>query len=181
MRYLSFGKLLFVALLNLVIFTVLATTSLNFALAGKEVRSFHLPSALKHGSDVQPREILFTAKYPGDIKIDVSWEPDGKKLNITLFDQDGKSLISKKEKSPVNIVYNYTQEHFRKAEILGSVLRLGISQSYLKTIDGRIEIITPDMKVIEKDDVINTRGPYGTFIEEEEKEENDKEKEGSGD
>jgi NAD(P)H-flavin reductase len=31
-------------------------------------------------------------------------------------------------------------------------------------------ISTPDKKVIEEDDSINIRGPYGTFIEEEEKE-----------
>ncbi len=147
------------------------TLGQNFVLAGKEVRSFRLPSVLKKGSDVRPREILFTAKYPGEIEVDVSWVPDGKKLNITLYSQDGKSLISKKDKSPVHIVYNYTQEHFEKAKILGNVFRVGISQSPFKTVDGSVKISTPDMKVIEKDNVINTRGPYGTFIKEDEKEE----------
>jgi hypothetical protein len=144
----------------------LTTQGQNVVLAGKEVHSFHLPSVLKEGTDVRSREILFTAKYPGDIEIDISWEPDGKKLNITLYDQDGKSLISKKNKSPVHIVYNYTKDHFDKAEILGNVFMVEISQSPFKTINGSVKISTPDMKVIEKDDVINTRGPYGTFIEE---------------
>ncbi len=160
---------------------VFATPGKNIVLAGKEVRSFQLPSVLKQGSDVRPREILFTAKYPGDIEVDVSWEPEGKKLKITLYNQEGKSLISKKGKSPVHIVYNYTQEHFEKAKIRGNVFRVGISQSPFKTVNGSIEISTPEKKLIEKDDVINTRGPYGTFIEVEEREEDEQEKEDSKD
>ncbi len=171
MRYPSFKRLLLVMLLNFIIVIAFFTPGKNIALAGKEVRSFKLPSVLKQGSDVRPRDILFTAKSPGDIEIDVSWEPDGKKLNITLYGMDGKSLISKKDKSPVHIVYKYTQEHFEKAEIQGNVFRVGISKSPFKTINGSVEISTPDKKVIEKDDAINTRGPYGTFIEEDEKKE----------
>ncbi len=175
MGYLSFKRSLFVICLNFIIVIAFTTSGQKIALAGKKVHSFHLPSVLKQDSDVRPREILFTAKYPGDIEVDVSWEPKRKKLNITLYDQEGKSLISKKDKSPVHIVYNYTQEHFEKAEILGNVFRVGISQSPFKTVNGSVKISTPDMRVIEKDDVINTRGPYGTFIEEEKKEEGNEE------
>ena len=176
MGFQSFKRLFFVVLLNLIIVIAFTTHGQNIVLAGKEVHSFLLPSVLKQGSDVRPREILFTAKYPGDIEVYVSWKPDGKKLNITLYDQDGKSIISKKDKSPVHIVYKYTQDHFDKAKILGNVFRVGISQSPFKTINGNVEISTPDMKIIEKDDVINTRGPYGTFIEEDEKKEDDERK-----
>jgi hypothetical protein len=175
MGYLSIKRSFFVILLTLIIVIALTTQGQNVVLAGKEVHSFQLPSVLKQGSDVRPREILFTAKYPGDIEVDVSWEPDGKKLNITLYDQDGKSLISKKDESPVHIVYKYTQEHFDKAEILGNVFRVGIAQSPFRTINGSVEIITPEEKEIEKDDGINTRGPYGTFIEEDDDNEQEKE------
>ncbi len=169
----SLKRSIFVILLNSIIVIAFTTHGQNIAFAGKEVHSFHLPSVLKQGSDVRPREILFTAKYPGDIEVEVSWKPDGKKLNITLYDQDGKSLINKRDKSPVHIVYKYTQDCFEKAKILGNVFRVGIAQSPFKTINGSVEISTPDMKIIEKDDVINTRGPYGTFIEEDEKKEDD--------
>ncbi len=181
MRYMSLKRLFFVILLNFIIVIVFATPGKNIVLAGKEVRSFSLPSVLKQGSDVRPREILFTAKYPGDIEIDVSWGPERKKLKITLYDQEGKSLISKKDKSPVHIVYKYKKDLFEKAQIRGNVFRIGISQSPFKTVNGSIEIRTPEKKLIEKDDVINTRGPYGTFIEEEEKEEDEQEKEDSKD
>lgn len=175
MKCLSSEISLVVILLNLVTVIVFATPGQNTVLAGKKVHSFHLPSVLKEGTDVRPREILFTAKYPGDIEIDVTWKPVRKKLNITLYDQDGKSLISKMGKSPVRIVYKYTQEHFEKAEILGNVFRVEISQSPFKTINGSVEIRFPDKKVVEHDDVINTRGPFGTFIEEED----EKKEEGS--
>ena len=66
---------------------------------------------------LRPREILFTAKYPGVIEADASWEPAKKKLTITLYDQEGKSLVSKKGRSPVHLVYTYTQEQFNKARI----------------------------------------------------------------
>ncbi len=181
MRYLSFKKLSIVVLLNFIIVIVFATARQNITLAGKEVRSFSLPSVLKQGSDVRPREILFTTKYPGEIEVDVSWKPDGKKLNITLYNQEGKSLISKKGKSPVHIIYSYTQEHFDKARILGNVFRLGISQSPFKTVKGSVKISTPDKMVIEKDEVIDTRGPYGTFLDEDEEKEDENEKEGSKD
>ena len=181
MSNLSFKRLPIVILLSLIIVIAFRIHGQNIALAGKEVRSFQLPSVLKQGSDVRPREILFATKYPGNIEVDVSWKPDGKKLNITLYDQEGKSLISKKGKSPVHIIYSYTQEHFDKARILGNVFRLGISQSPFKTVKGSVKISTPDEKVIEKDEVIDTRGPYGTFIDEDEEKEDGKEKEGSKD
>jgi len=158
-------------LFNIAMVIAFATISQKGVLAGKVVHSFFLPSVLKQGSDVRPREILFTAKYPGIIEVDASWEPDEKKLTITLYDQEGKSLVSKKSKSPVHLVYMYTQEHFNKAKFLGNSFKIGISQSPFRTINGSVKIIAPDKKVIEKDDSVNIRGPYGTFIEEEDKRE----------
>jgi hypothetical protein len=152
---------------------VFATIDQKNVLAGENVHSFYLPSVLKQGSDVRPREILFTVKYPGDIKVDASWEPGEKELAITIYDQDGKSLVSKKDESPVHLVYTYTQEHFKKARFLGNSFRVGISQSPFKTINGSVKIITPGKKVIKEDDSINTRGPYGTFIEEEKEEDSE--------
>ena len=173
MSCLLFKRTFFLALLNIATVIVFATIDQKNVLAGKNVHSFHLPSVLKQGSDVRPREILFTAKYPGDIKVDASWEPVEKELTITIYDQDGKSLVSKKDKSPVHLVYTYTQEHFKEARFLGNSFRVGISQSPFKTINGSVEIITPGKKVIQEDDSINTRGPYGTFIEEEKEEESE--------
>ncbi|GAX62776.1 membrane-associated phospholipid phosphatase [Candidatus Scalindua japonica] len=146
---------------------VFATINRKYVLAGKAEHSFYLPSVFKEGSDVRSREILFTAEYPGDIEADASWEPEYKALTITLYNQEGKSLVSKKGKSPVHLVYTYTQEHFNKAKILGNSFRVGISQSPFKTINGRVKITTPNKKALEEHDSINIRGPYGTFIEEE--------------
>ena len=173
MSCLLFKRTFFLALLNIAMVIVFATFWQKNVLAGKNVQSFHLPSVLKQGSDVRPREILFTVKYPGDIKVDTSWEPGEKELTITIYDQDGKSLVSKKDESPVHLVYTYTQEHFKKARFLGNSFRVGISQSPFKTINGSVKIITPGKKVIQEDDSINTRGPYGTFIEEEKEEDSE--------
>ncbi len=173
MSYLLFKRTFFLTLLNIAIVIVFATFCQKNVLAGKNVHSFHLPSVLKQGSDVRPREILFTVKYPGDIKVDASWEPGEKELTITIYDQDGKSLVSKKDKSPVHLVYTYTQEHFEKARLLGNSFRVGISQSPFKTINGNVKIITPGKKIIQEDGSINTRGPYGTFIEEEKEEDSE--------
>ena len=173
MSCLLFKRTFFLALLSFAMVIVFATFWQKDVLAGKNVHSFHLPSVLKQGSDVRPREILFTVKYPGDIKVDASWEPGEKELTITIYDQDGKSLVSKKDESPVHLVYTYTQEHFKKARFLGNSFRVGISQSPFKTINGSVKIITPGKKVIEEDDSINTRGPYGTFIEEEKEEDSE--------
>ena len=170
MSCLLFKRTFFLALLNIAVVIVFATFWQKNVLAGKNVHSFQLPSVLKQGSDVRPREILFTVKYPGDIKVDASWEPGEKELTITIYDQDGKSLVSKKDESPVHLVYTYSQEHFKKARFLGNSFRVGISQSPFKTINGSVKIITPGKKVIQEDDSINTRGPYGTFIEEEKEE-----------
>ncbi len=160
-------------LLNISMVIVFATFCQKNVLAGKNVHSFYLPSILKQGTDVQPREILFAVKYPGDIKVDASWEPGERELTITIYDQDGKSLVSKKDVSPVHLVYTYTQEHFKKARFLGNSFRVGISQSPFKTINGSVKIITPGKKIIQEDDSINTRGPYGTFIEEEKEEDSE--------
>jgi hypothetical protein len=53
-----------------------------------------------------------------------------------------------------------------KAKILGNTLKVGVSKSPFKTINGSIKIRIPDKKVIEEDDSINVRGPFGTFKEE---------------
>ncbi|MBC8556041.1 MAG: hypothetical protein H8D23_41030 [Candidatus Brocadiales bacterium] len=157
-------------LLSIAIVVIFATIGQKNVLAGEVVHSFYLPSILKQGTDVYPREIRFTAKYPGVIEADASWEPVERELTITLYDQEGKSLASKKGVSPVHLVYTYTQEHLNKAKLLGNSLKVGISQSPFKTINGSVKIRIPGKKVLEKDDSINVRGPYGTFIEEEEKE-----------
>ncbi len=170
MSCLLFKRTFFLALLIIVMVFVFTTIDQKNVLAGENVHSFYLPSVLQQGTDVQPREILFTVKYPGDIKVDASWEPGERELTITIYDQDGKSLVSKKDESPVHLVYTYTQEHLKKARYLGNSFRVGISQSPFKTINGSVKIITPGKNVIEEDDSINTRGPYGTFIEEEKEE-----------
>lgn len=167
MSYLLSKRTYLVVLLNIVMVIVFATIDQKNVLAGKTVHSFFLPSVFKRGSDVRPREILFTAKYPGVIEVDASWEPDKKKLTITLYDQEGKSLVSKKGRSPVHLVYTYTLEDFNKSRFLGNSFSIGITQSPFRTINGSVKISTPEEKVIEKDDSINIRGPYGTFIEEE--------------
>ncbi len=166
-------RIFFLFLLNVSIVIVFATFSQKNVLAGKNVHSFHLPSVFKQGSDVRNREISFDVKYPGDIKIYASWEVDHRKplvrkLRITLYDQEGNSLVSKKDVSPVHLVYEYTEEHFNKAKYLGSTFRIEITKSPFKTINGSVEIITPDKKAVKKDDSPNTRGPFGTFAEEEE-------------
>jgi hypothetical protein len=170
MSYLLSKRIFLVVLLNIAMVVVFATIDQKNVLADKVIHSFFLPSVFKQGSDLRPREILFTAKYPGVIEADASWEQAKKKLTITLYDQEGKSLVSKKGRSPVHLVYRYSQEQFEKAKITGNTFRVGISQSPFRTISGSVMISTPDKKVIEEDDSINIRGPYGTFIEEEEKE-----------
>ena len=151
---------------------VFATFCQKNVQAGKNIHSFHLPSVFKQGSDVRNREISFAVKYPGDIKIDASWEvdhkkPKARKLRITLYAQEGNSLISKKDVSHVHLVYEYTEEHFKKAKYLGNTFRIEILKSPFKTINGSVKIITPDKKVVEKDDSPGIRGPFGTFAEEE--------------
>ncbi|MFQ5686792.1 MAG: hypothetical protein ACE5GV_09045 [Candidatus Scalindua sp.] len=160
-------------LLNISIVLIFTTIDQKNVLAGKNVHSFYLPSVLKQGSDVRPREFSFNVKYPGNIKVDASWKPGKKNLTVTLYDQDGKSLVSKKAESPVHLVYNYSEEHFKKAKILGNTFRVGISQSPFRTINGSVEISTPGKKVIEEDSSINTRGPFGTFVEEEKEEDSE--------
>ena len=89
-----------------------------------------------------------------------------RELTITLYDQEGKPLASKKGVSPVHLDYTYTQLQLNKAKILGNTLKVGVSKSPFKTINGSIKIRIPDKKVIEEDDSINVRGPFGTFKEE---------------
>ena len=167
MSYLLSKRTFLVVLLNIGMVVVFATIDQKNVLADKVIHSFFLPSVFKQGSDLRPREILFTAKYPGVIEADASWEQAKKKLTITLYDQEGKSLVSKKGRSPVHLVYRYSQEQFEKAKIIGNTFRVGISQSPFRTINGSVKISIPDKKVIEEDDTLDTRGPYGTFIEEE--------------
>jgi hypothetical protein len=167
MSYLLSKRTLFVALLNIAIVVIFATIDQKNVLAGEVVHSFYLPSVPKQGTDVYPGEIRFIAKYPGVIEADTSWEPAERKLTITLYDQEGKSPVSKKCESPVHLVYTYTQGKFEKAKILGNSFKIGISQSPFKTINGSVKIRIPGKKVLEKHDSINIRGPYGTFIEEE--------------
>ena len=165
-------KTFFLFSLTIAMVIVFATFSQKNVLAGKNVHSFHLPSVFKQGSDVRNREISFDVKYPGDIKIDASWGLDHKKplvrkLRITLYDQEGNSLVSKKDVSPVHLVYTYTQEHFNKARFLSNTFRIEISKSPFKTINGSVEIITPGKKATQEKDPIIARGPFGTLVEEE--------------
>ncbi len=164
--------------LTIAMVIVFATFSQKNVLAGKNVHSFHPPSVFKQGSDVRNREISFDVKYPGDIKVDASWEVDRKKLKasklrITLYDQEGNPLASKKDVSPVHLVYEYTEEHFKKAKYLGNTYRIEISKSPFKTINGSVKIITPSKKVIQEKDPINARGPFGTLVEEETEEDSE--------
>ncbi len=160
-----------VVLLSIVMVVIFATIGQKNVLAGEIVRSFYLPSLLKQGTDAYPREIRFTAKYPGVIEAEASWEPVERELKITLYDQEGKPLASKKGVSPVHLDYTYTQVQLNKAKILGNTLKVVVSKSPFKTINGSIKIRIPDKKVIEEDDSINVRGPFGTFKEEKVEEE----------
>ncbi|KHE92526.1 MAG: hypothetical protein SCABRO_01737 [Candidatus Scalindua brodae] len=84
-------------------------------LAGSNAEhSFYLPSILKQGTDVYPREIRFFAKYPGVIEADASWEPAERELTITLYDQEGKSLVSKKGPSLFTLFINILKRNLRK-------------------------------------------------------------------
>ena len=166
MSYLSYKKTCLMVMLSIAMVVIFTTNSQKNVLAGEIVHSFYLPSLLKQGTDVYPREVRFTVKYPGVIEADASWEPVERKLTITLYDQEGKSLASKKGVSPVHLTYTYTKEQLHKAKILGNTLKVGVSKSPFKTINGSIKIRTPNKKVIEEDDPINVRGPFGTFKEE---------------
>ncbi len=167
MSYSLFKKSFIAFLFNISI--IIAFTSLNqgSVMAAKEVRHFKLISVLKDATDTRPREILFRAKYPGVIKIDVSWTPRDKKLTVTLYDQNKKSLLVKKGRSPLYLSYDYTKEHFKDSKFLGNSFRVEISQSPYKSIIGEVKIETPDKGIIEKEDYEVIRGPYGTFIDEE--------------
>jgi hypothetical protein len=168
----SFCKKLFLVLLfNLLIVTAVTTLNPGYVMAAKETRDFKLSSVLKDATDTRPREILFRAKNPGLIKIDVSWIPENKKLTITLYDQNKNSLLVKKGRSPQYLSYDYTQEHFKESKFLGHSFRVEISQSPFKSIIGTVKIETPEKGVADKEDKDVIRGPYGTFIDEEDSEE----------
>jgi hypothetical protein len=171
MSYSFCKKLFLVFLFNILIITAVTTFNQGSVTAAKEVRDFKLSSVLKDATDTRPREILFRAKYPGLIKIDASWTPEDKKLTITLYDQNKKSLLVKKGKSPQYLSYDYTQEHFKESKFLGNSFKVEISQSPFKSIIGTVKIETPDKGIIEKEDKDVIRGPYGTFIDEEDPEE----------
>ena len=158
-------------LLSIAMAVIFTTIGRKNVLAGNVEHSFYLPSILKQGTDVYPREIRFLAKYPGVIEADASWEPAERELTITLYDQEGKSLVSKKGPSPVHLVYKYSQEKFEKARILGNTFKVEVSQSPFKTINGKVKIHTPGKKAVEKDYAPGTRGPFGTYIDEENEEE----------
>ncbi len=150
---------------------IFATIGQKNVLAGEVVHSFYLPSILKQGTDVYPREVRFIAKYPGVIEADASWEPVERELTITLYVQEGKPLASKKGVSPVHLDYTYTRLQLNKAKILGNTLKVVVSKSPFKTINGSIKICIPDKIAIEEDNSINVRGPFGTFKEEKVEEE----------
>ena len=164
---LSLSKKLFItSLFCISIIFVFTALNQGYIMAAKEVHNFQLSSAFKEATDIRPRDILFTAKHPGIIRIDAAWTPNGKKLTITLYDQENKPLIRKKSKSPLNLVYDYSQKHFEKSKIIGSTFRVEISQSPLRSINGTVEIETPG-KDTDKNEYPNIiRGPYGTFIKE---------------
>ncbi|MFQ5963284.1 MAG: hypothetical protein ACE5KZ_03260 [Candidatus Scalinduaceae bacterium] len=167
MSYLFRKKLSFTFLLNVSIILAFIILDQKYIMAAKEVHNFQLSSGFKDASDMRSREIIFMAKHPGTIKIDASWTPVDKKLTMTLYDQKKKALVAKKDKSPLSLVYDYTQEHFKKSKHLGNSFRIEISQSPFKSINGTIKIETPDKGTIEKENDGETRGPYGTFIKEE--------------
>ncbi len=171
MSYSFCKKLFLMFLFNILIITAVTTLNHGYVTAAKETRDFKLSSILKDATDTRPREILFRAKHPGLIKIDVSWTPKDKKLTITLYDQNKKSLLVKKGRSPQYLSYDYTQEHFKESKFLGNSFRVEISQSPFKSIIGTVKIETPDKGIIEKEDKDVIRGPYGTFIDEEDNEE----------
>jgi hypothetical protein len=166
MDYLLSKKTCLMVLLSIVMVVIFTTIGKKNVQAGEVERSFYIPSIFKQGTEEYLKEIRFAAKYPGVIEADASWEPVERELTITLYDQEGKPLASKKGVSPVHLVYTYTQEQLNKAKILGNTLKVGVSKSPFKTVNGSIKIRIPDKKVIEEDDYINVRGPFGTFKEE---------------
>jgi hypothetical protein len=97
---------------------VFATFCQKNVLAGKNVHSFHLPSVFKQGSDVRNREISFDVNIRVILRLTLHGKliikNQGEKTKITLYDQEGNSLVSKKDVSPVHLVYEYTEEHFKK-------------------------------------------------------------------
>jgi len=170
MSYSFCKKLFLVFLFNILIITAVTTLNQESATAAKEVQDFKLSSVLKDATDTRPREILFRAKHPGLIKIEVSWTPENKKLTLTLYDQNKKSLLVKKGRSPQYLSYDYTQEHFKESKFLGNSFRVEISQSPFKSIIGTVKIETPEKGVADKEEQDVIRGPYGTFIDKEDSE-----------
>ncbi len=170
MSYSLFKKSFIAFLFNISIIIAFTTLNQGSVMAAKVVRDFKLISVLKDATDTRSREISFRAKHPGLIKIDVTWTPEDKKLTITLYDQKKKSLLIKKGRSPLYLSYDYTKEHFKESKFLGNSFRVEISQSPFKSINGTVKIETPGKSIIEVEDYEEVRGPYGTFIEDEDSE-----------
>ncbi len=138
----------------------------EYGSAAEEIHHFELTSGLKDTTGMRPKEIIFTAEYPGRIEVEVSWKPGGKKLTVTLYDQAKNPIAGKKEKSPLHLAYVYDKDSFEKSKNLGHSFRVHISQSMLRSISGRVKILTPEKTDIDEEDRDTIRGPYGTFIDE---------------
>ena len=66
------------------------------------------------------------------------------------------------------ILFTNTRKNISKKQNTSAIpSRLRFQNLLFKTINGSINIITPDKKIIKEDDSINTRDPFGTFVEEE--------------
>jgi len=150
------------------IMLALTCAGTDYGFAAVEVHRFELTSGFKDSTDMRPREIIFKVEYPGRIEIDTTWKPRNKKLTITLYDQEGKALIGKREKSPLHLGYDYDKDHFEKAKHFGGSFRVEISQSLFISVNGSVKIKTPGKKIVEEEKHDIIRGPYGTFIDEEE-------------
>ncbi|GJQ60899.1 MAG: hypothetical protein D8M57_15365 [Candidatus Scalindua sp. AMX11] len=148
------------------IMLIFASIDLEQSSAAEELHHFELTSGLKDSTDMQPREIIFPVEYPGRIEVYASWKPRNKKLTFTLYDQERKAIVGKKERSPLHLVYDYNKESFEKSKNLGNSFRVEISHSLFLSINGDVKIVTPDKTDIDEENHDIIRGPYGTFIEE---------------
>jgi len=83
-------------LLSIVMVVIFATIGKKNVLAGEIVRSFYIPSIFKQGTEEHLREITVSARYPGVIEADATWEPVERELTIMLYDQEGKPWQARK-------------------------------------------------------------------------------------
>ncbi len=139
----------------------------EYGSAAEEIHHFELTSGLKDTTGMRPGEIIFTAEYPGRIEVEASWKPDGKKLTFTIYDPAGNPITGKKEKSPLHLVYDYDKDSFDKSKNLGHSFRVEISKSIFLSVRGSVKILTPEKTNIEEEKRDTIRGPFGTFIDEE--------------